>query len=167
MDLNKYVKKISFPTDFKPPVKLSYKDLVASPLNRSDLQDDLESVNSSLELIRDTRGGTWPSETITEEFNFLDLAWHEREFRDGDSFAYVVRNNQDEYIGCFYLYPMGLRTELNNDNIDFDIDASWWVCSRAYKQGYYEKLYNALKQWLDEFPVSKVYYSNKQIPSYD
>lgn len=139
---------------------------MARPLARTDLKDDMEGVNSSLELIRKTRGGSWPSEPVPEEFDLLDLAWHEREFRDASSFAYVVYTMDGKYIGCFYLYPMGERTELTEERIQYDIDASWWVTTEAYGHGYYEKIYQALTQWLgDELPFWKVYYSNKEIPS--
>lgn len=151
--------------NFQAPGKLEYEDLRAKTLTRADLKADIEGVNSSLELIRKTRGGSWPSEPVSKDFDLLDLAWHEREFRDDTSFAYVVYNDRNEYIGCFYLYPMGVRTELSEELMNYDVDASWWVTSKAYEQGYYEKLYKALQQWLSEFPVAKVYYSNKEIPT--
>jgi len=151
--------------NFQAPTELSYEDIRAKTLTRDDLQADMDGVNSSLELIRNTRGGSWPSEPVTEDFDLLDLAWHEREFRDGTSFAYAVYSDGGGYIGCFYLYPMGVRTELTEDLMNYDVDASWWVTQRAYEQGYYEKLYKALQQWLSEFPVKNVYYSNREIPA--
>ena len=161
MDYKNFIKKFNF----KAPAELEYEDLRAKTLTRADLKADMEGVNSSLELIRNTSGGSWPSEQVTEDFDLLDLAWHEREFRDGNSYAYVVYSDKDEYIGCFYLYPMGVRTELTEELMKYDLDASWWVTAGAYEQGYYEKLYKAIQQWLSEFPVKNVYYSNKDIPS--
>jgi hypothetical protein len=151
--------------NFSAPTELEYEDLKAKTLTRDDLKADIKGVNSSIELIRKTRGGSWPSEPVTEDFDLLDLAWHEREFRDGTSYAYVVYNDKNEYIGCFYLYPMGVRTELTEELMNYDLDASWWVTAEAYKQGYYEKLYAALQKWLSDFPVKNIYYSNKEIPS--
>lgn len=165
MDYSRLIKKFSFPADFQAPTTLSYEDLVAKPLTRADLQADMDAVNSSLEIIRQTRGGSWPEGAVTEDFDFLDLAWHEREFRDGNSFAYVVYSDKGEYIGCFYLYPMGHRTTLSEELLQYDIDASWWVTADAYKRGYYEKLYVALQQWLAQFPIEKIYYSNKEVPA--
>jgi hypothetical protein len=164
MDPKNYIKKFNFPKDFKPPIRFTYQDLNAKPLSRQDLQADIEAVNSSLEIIRKTRGGSWPSEAVSEEFDLLDLAWHECEFREGSSFAYVVYDTNHNYVGCFYLYQMGIRTELTKKLLDYDMDASWWVTATAYKNGYYEKLYSAMQQWLTEFPAHKVYYSNKVIP---
>lgn len=165
MDYSSYVKKFTFPKDFKPLEKLTFEDIIARPLRRSDLKEDMEAVNSSLDVIRNTRGGSWPEEAVSEEFDLLDLAWHEREFRDGNSFAFVVYSNENKYIGCFYLYPVGHRTELTENLSEYDVDASWWVTASAYQQGYYQKLYKALQQWLSKFPVEKIYYSNKEIPS--
>lgn len=166
MDYARFIQKFVLPGDFKAPELLVYEDITARPLTREDLKADLEGVNSSIEVIQKTRGGSWPTEELSEEFDFLDLAWHEREFRDASSFAYVVYDTKGKYIGCFYLYPMGVRTDLNQRLLEYDVDASWWVTAAAYKEGYYEKLYRALKQWLaDEFPFQKIYYSNKEMPA--
>ena len=166
-DKSGFVKKLNLPIGFKVPISLEYENLLAQPLTRKDVMQDMEAVNSSLEVIRQTRGGSWPAEAVTEEFNFLDLAWHEREFRDGDSFAYAVRDTSDRYIGCFYLYPMGLRTELAQELLQYDVDASWWVTAESYEQGYYEELFKSLQQWLKDFPFSNIYYSNKEVPNED
>lgn len=166
MDYAGFIKRFALPLDYRPPKELVYEDLTVRPLTRADLKDDMEAVNSSIELIRKTRGGSWPEEAVSEDFDLLDLAWHEREFRDCDSFAYVVYGANDAYIGCFYLYPMGHRTDLTEELLQYDVDASWWVTTVAYEQGYYEKLYGALKQWLgsEKFPFDDVYYSNREIP---
>lgn len=166
IDYSNFIKKLNLPTGYKVPEKLTFEDLVAKPLTRTDLKADLEAVNSSIEIIQKTRGGSWPLEELSEEFDFLDLAWHEREFRENSSFAYVVYDNNGQYIGCFYLYPMGHRTELTDELLAYNVDASWWVTVTAYEGGYYEKLYRALQQWLAQFfPFEKVYYSNKEVPS--
>jgi len=167
MDYKVLTKRFSFPPDFSAPINFEYEDLRAKPLTRSDLHADIDAVNSSLEIIRKTRGGSWPDEAVSEEFDFLDLAWHEREFRDGDSFAYVVYDDKNNYVGCFYLYPMGYRTELSEENKSYEMDASWWVTQAAYEHGYYEKLYKAMKEWITVFPVSSIYYSNTDIPPED
>jgi hypothetical protein len=160
-----FIKKLQLPQGFTPPTKLTREDIVARPLTRQDLDDDLAGVNSSLEIIRQTRGGSWPEEELNGEFDLLDLAWHEREFRDHNSFAYVVYDTSGLYIGCFYLYPMGERTALTNELLKYDVDASWWVTASAYEKGYYDKLYVGLKEWLESsFPFKQIYYSNKEIP---
>jgi GNAT acetyltransferase-like protein len=158
-------KKLSVPADFVPPTQLAYDDLVGTAITRSDLDDDVRGINASLELIRRTRGGPWPSEPVTLEYNFVDLVWHELEFREGYSFTYVLRAAKGGYLGCCYLYPMGERTELTEELLRYDVDVSWWVTPSAYDAGYYKKAYCALRHWLaTEYPFREVYYSNREIP---
>ena len=103
---------------------------------------------------------------MTEEFNFVDLVWHELEFRDGMSYTYAVYDSEGGYLGCCYLYPMGRRTELSADLMHHDVDVSWWVTPDAYERGFYEKLHRALRAWLaEEFPFDAPYFSNTVIPS--
>jgi RimJ/RimL family protein N-acetyltransferase len=139
--------------------------VVARPLSRAHLEDDLRAVNSSIDLIQRTRGGTWPEGPVSEDSNFVDLVWHEQEFRERSSFSYAAYETAGAYLGCCYLYPMGLRTELTGDLIAHDVDASWWVTQDAYERGYYEKLHRALCQWIaEEFPFEAPYFSNVDIP---
>ena len=42
----------------------------------------MRGINASLDLIQQTRGGNWPEGPVTEEFNYVDLVWHELEFRE-------------------------------------------------------------------------------------
>jgi hypothetical protein len=167
MDYKRFVKKFVLPAGFKASERLEYEDLVAKPLTRADLKADLKAANSSIETIHNTRGGSWPEGELNEKFNELDLAWHEREFREATSFAYVVHDINNNYVGCFYLYPIGgERSELTSELTEYDVDASWWVTKDAYEKNYYQKLYKAINQWLSQsFPFQKVYYSNKVIPS--
>ena len=166
MDISKLIKPIKLSRDFKAPVKLQYKHLVATILNRADLKEDLAAANSSRKLIHRTRGGSWPEQELSEEFNWLDLAWHEREARDNNSLAYAVRNTEGEYIGCFYLYALGLRQALSNELLAYDVDASWWTTTEAYERGDYHSLYLGLRQWLigDLGAVGKPWFSNLEIP---
>jgi hypothetical protein len=127
MDYRLMIKRLEMPADFSPPTRLVHEEVVATAITRADLNDDVRGINVSLALIRRTRGGTWPSEPVTEEFNFVDLVWHELEFRERDSLTYVLRDSAGGYLGCCYLYPMGRRTQLTDDLLRYDVDVSWWV----------------------------------------
>jgi hypothetical protein len=163
---HQFVKKLDLPSGFEVPTRLSYQDLVAVALTRAHLQDDVRGINASIELILATRGGGWPNEPVTEEFDFVDLVWHEQEFRERTSFSYAVYDDGGQYLGCCYLYPMGRRTELTDELLDHDVDVSWWVTPVAYKRGYYERLYAALREWLaTELPFTHPHYSNIAIPA--
>ena len=165
MDYSGLTKKLPLPPGFAAPERLTYEDIVASMLSRADLQDDVRGINASLDLIQRTRGGGWPTEPVTEEFNFVDLVWHECEFREGYSFSYAIYTADGEYLGCAYLYPVGRRTELTEELLAYDVDVSWWVTPSGYERGYYEKLYRALGTWVaEEFPFQAPLYSNREIP---
>jgi hypothetical protein len=165
IDYSSLIKKLRLPPGFVAPARLTYEDLVARAITRADLHDDVRGINASISLIHTTRGGRWPTEPVTDEFNFVDLVWHELEFREGTSFTYAVYDVDGGYLGCCYLYPMGGRTELSAKLLDHDVDVSWWVTPDAYENGYYQKLYRALRHWLaEEFPFGAPYYSNAEIP---
>jgi hypothetical protein len=166
MDYRAYVKKLLLPAGFAAPTALEFDDLRARPLGEEDLAADLAAVNSSVDIIHQTRGGGWPEGELSEYFDRQDLVWHEREFREALSFAYVVYDDGERYIGCFYLNPMGRSAELTEASASFDVDVDWWVTAEAYPLGYYDKLYRAVQAWLAEsFPFSQVHYSNVEIPT--
>ncbi|MFJ9542133.1 GNAT family N-acetyltransferase [Streptomyces sp. NPDC101225] len=166
MDTELLVKRLNLPAGWVAPSELTYDDIRAEALTRHHLDDDVRGINAGLDLIRRTRGGPWPVEPVGADFNFVDLVWHECEFREGDSFAYAVYESGAGYLGCCYLYPMGRRTRLTEDNLGYDVDVSWWVTPDAYARGYYTTLYRALRHWTaSAFPFDEPYYSNREIPS--
>jgi hypothetical protein len=165
MDYTGLVKRLRIPSDYVPPADLAHADIRARAISRADLEDDVRGINDSLDLIRRTRGGKWPTGPVTAQSNYVDLVWHEAEFRDGSSLTYAVYDSTGGYLGCCYLYPMGGRTPLNAERLRYDVDVSWWVTPTAYERGYYAKLYQALRRWIAvELPFAHPYYSNSEIP---
>jgi hypothetical protein len=165
VEYGQFIKKLEFPDGFSPPSELRHDDIVASAITRTHLSDDVAGINASIELIHRTRGGPWPAEPTTEDYNYTYLVWHELEFNERYSLTYAVYNTEPCYLGCAYLSPMGRRTQLTEHLLAYDIDVSWWVTPTAYDQGYYRKVYVSLQHWLaDEFPFWKPYYSNVEIP---
>ena len=166
MDYGLFVKKLDLSDAVTAPIELRYDDIVATALSREHLRDDVAGINASLELIRRTRGGEWPSEPTTEEVNFTWLVWHELEFLERTSFTYALYTADSRYLGCAYLYPLGRRAPLTEMLAAYDVDVSWWVTPTAYAQGYYSKAYDALRHWLVvELPFGRPYYSNAEIPA--
>jgi hypothetical protein len=90
MDYRGLVKSLVLPAGYAPPRDLVYEDIRARALSRAYLEDDVKGINTSIELIQRTRGGGWPTEAVSEEFDYVDLVWHECELREGYSFAYAV-----------------------------------------------------------------------------
>jgi len=165
MNYHGLVKRLDLPAGWMAPAELEYDDIRARAISRADNDDDVQGINASIELIRRTRGGSWPTEPVSTDFNYVDEVWHECEFREGDSFTYAVYDSRGHYLGCCYLYPVGRRTPLTEELLEYDVDVSWWVTPDAYERGYYTKLYAALRHWIERaFPFAKAYYSNTEIP---
>jgi len=165
MNYQGLVKSLDLPPGWKPPTELAYDDIRARAISRADLHHDVQGINASVDLIQRTRGGGWPTGPVSADFNYVDLVWHELEFREGYSFTYAVYDSRGRYLGCCYLYPMGRRTPLTEELLKYDVDVSWWVIPDAYERGYYTKLYAALQHWIeDAFPFTSVCHSNTEIP---
>jgi len=165
VDYQGLIKSLRLPDGWAAPAELAYEDVRAYALTRQHLRDDVQGINASLGLIRRTRGGDWPTEPVTEDFNYVDLVWHECEFRDGGSFTYGTYDAAGQYLGCCYLYPVGRRTPLSAELLRYDVDVSWWVTPDAYERGYYTKVYRALRHWIaTAFPFPAAHYSNAEIP---
>ena len=164
-DLTPYVKKLVTPADFAPPRELRYDDVIARGITRDDVAEDVRGINASLDLIRETRGGSWPTEAVTEDEIIVDEYWHECEFRDNKSFSFILRARDHGYIGCAYFYPMGVRQPLTPGLAEHDVDVSWWVTPEAYAAGYYTKVHDALQRWVgDDYPFKNPHYSNARMP---
>lgn len=165
VDLTPYTKKLALPTGFVPPRELRYDDVSARAITRDDVAEDVRGINASIDLIRETRGGSWPTEAVTEEEIIVDEYWHECEFRDRKSFSFILRTQDHGYIGCAYFYPMGVRRPLTPELAEHDVDISWWVTPDAHHAGYYGKAHEALQRWATEdYPFNRPFYSNARMP---
>ncbi len=60
------------------------------------LQEDYDAFMSSMEAIHAQRGPYWPTPEFTIEENRKDLYWHEKEFDENLSFAYVIRDDHGQ-----------------------------------------------------------------------
>lgn len=159
------LRKLALPHGFVAPRQLRHGHLSAEAITRDHLHEDVSGINASLELIGRTRGGGWPEEPVTADVNFVDLVWHECEWRDGKSFTFVIRDGEGQYIGCAYLYPVGERRPLTAELLRFDVDVSWWVTPEAYDRGLYAAAYEALRRWaVTDFPFLRPVFSNAEIP---
>jgi len=134
--------------------KLTFRDAIL----------DYRAVMANIDLIRATRGGDWPAQDLTLEEDQIDLAWHQREFERRSSFAYAVMStDENECLGCVYLYPPGER---GIGTLDADVDVSFWVVQAAYDSGLYASLFDVVQRWLVEWPFKKVGYSNAVLPQF-
>ncbi len=151
-------------TTIKIPKRIKSTSFVAEVLSAKHAEEDLMHVLENEKLIKCTRGnaGSWPNpKTLTLEENRIDLSWHQREFENGSSFAYLMRDKDGVYVGCAYLYPMNFRSKLPNAK-KHDVDFSFWVTGRVYEQGLYEVIRNEWLVILKSRGFKKVYPSNKR-----
>jgi len=148
----------------KIPKKIKSKSFIAEILSAKHTEEDYRHVLENEKLIKATRGnaGSWPNpKTLTLEENRIDLSWHQREFENELSFAYLLRDMNKQYIGCVYLYPMNFRTKISNAK-NYEVDFSFWIIKQFYDLGYYEKVKNEFLEQLKRMGFKKVYYSNRK-----
>lgn len=150
------------PDNFDVPEQLQTSDFIIRKLTYKDAKLDYEAVMSSIDIIKKTRGGDWPTSQLTFEDDQIDLAWHQREFENRTSFAYTVMSlDETECLGCLYFYPPGLR---DNSSQNADVDVNFWVTQSAYEKGLYPILFDTIEQWLKSWPFKKVAYTNILLP---
>ena len=87
-------------------------------LTVQDLDRDFAAVMESAADIKAANpGSSWP-DGLTRDKNLIDLAWHQREFEARRSFAWVIENEDGDYLGCLYVYPSIAGEQA--------ADVSWW-----------------------------------------
>ena len=151
------------PDDFDPPAIFETPDFTFRKLTYFDAEMDYKAVMSSIEIIKKTRGGNWPDPSLTFVDDQIDLAWHQREFENRTSFAYMIVNPENtECLGCFYIYPPGFRSPLSKNA---SVDVSFWVSQAAYDKGLYRPVYKTLYKWLETaWPFKDTCYTNLELP---
>jgi hypothetical protein len=108
-DPSGYAKTRALPAGFDAPRLLRYDDVTAHAITRDDLGADVRGINASLDLIRETRGGTWPTGPVTEEEG-LRRPGPARVRVPGRQVIHVLRRGRGGgYIGCAYLLPSGAQ----------------------------------------------------------
>ena len=119
--------------DFEVPEELVTKNFILRPLTINYLDRDYEAV-------------------------MVDLGWHEREFSLRHSFAYTVLSpqNEEEVIGCCYIYP--------SDNHEFEVQAYYWIRQDLLSSGLETKLGNTFKAWLEKtWPFKKIEFPRRDL----
>ncbi len=156
---------LSIPDNFEVPETFITERFIMRKLCFSDAKLDYEAVMSSIDIIRDTRGGTWPTHELTFEEDQIDLAWHQREFEFRSTFAYTIMNLEEtECLGCMYIYPAGHRDKKSQNG---DADISFWVTQKEYDKGLYAELYKHILKWLaNKWPFKNPIVTNIKIPDY-
>ena len=133
------------PDDVEPPRSLlitptSGGSLRLEPLGPEHNERDHRAWTSSIDHIRDSpgfAGRRWPQMMSLTE-NARDLARHAEDFTERRGFTYTVLDEDDDVVGCVYIYPDDGGTE------DAHV-LSWVRADRAQLDGV---LRTAIANWL-------------------
>lgn len=141
------------PPDFHVPNRFRDEPFLLVPLGPEHNDRDYSAWTSSMKHIQRTPGFRrygWPKPMSIDE-NLRDLVQHADDFRRRVGFTYSVMND-DEVIGCVYIYPSGrpghakVRSWVREDRADLD-----------------RQLYERVKRWLQrEWPFKKIDYSPRR-----
>ena len=75
-----------------------------APLTPDCVQEDFYVVVASERVLLGLFEDTWPKGlTLTD--NRADLERHDREFKEGIAYSWVIRSEDGTYLGCAYVYP--------------------------------------------------------------
>ncbi|WP_329128966.1 N-acetyltransferase [Streptomyces sp. NBC_01476] len=97
------------PADFEVPDGFIKGKFRLVPLGPEHNERDYRAWTTSMEHIRRTPGFekySWPTSMTIDE-NMGDLVQHAADFRTRAGFTYSVMSEDDDVIGCVYIYPAG------------------------------------------------------------
>ena len=120
--------------DTKIPPEHALGDFVLKTVTIDDLERDYAAVMESAADIKAANPSlTWPS-GLTRHQNLIDLAWHQREFQARRSFAWIIEDQGNRYLGCLYVYPSIAGED--------SADVHWWWRTgvKADKAAFRERL---------------------------
>ena len=144
------------PDEFDPPVGVTTPQFRLEPLGPQHNEADYAAWTSSMQHIRDTPGfasGSWPHEMTTDQ-NRDDLLRHQRDFQARTGFTYTVLGDDDDVIGCVYIYPLEPDREAGAAHVE-----SWVRADRAELD---LPLYRAVSDWLArDWPFRRVDYAER------
>lgn len=99
----------------------------------------------------------WPPADLTQAEDEADLAWHQREFAEGRSFAYSLFSfDRQRCLGCLYLYPTA--------SPEHDGEAYLWT-SRSEPAELRQQIEKEVMQWLEQaWPFQALAWPGRRIP---
>lgn len=104
------------PDDFVVPHGLTGRGFRLEPLGPRHNEADLRAWTSSIDHIRATPGfldGRWPPDGgLSLAENLQDLERHADDFQRRVGFTYTVLDDEDQVIGCVYIYPLRSDTQV-------------------------------------------------------
>jgi RimJ/RimL family protein N-acetyltransferase len=116
------------------------------PIRADDVDIDYPAVMGSRERLWAKYGEAWgwPPAHMTPEGDREDLAHHEEEIADHETFNYAVLDEgETELLGCVYIDPADDRSPAGADAV-----SSWWVVDKEAGGPLERALDDAIPGWL-------------------
>ncbi|MDU8941970.1 hypothetical protein [Ovoidimarina sediminis] len=110
-----------------------------APLGPDCVQEDFYVVVASEAVLVGVFEDDWPL-GLTLRKNRGDLERHDREFREGTAFSWVIRNESGRYLGCAYVYPDRYGDEIGR--------IFTWMRARADREELLDRFNRVFEAWL-------------------
>lgn len=147
------------PAGWSHPVRLDVGSCHLRPISEADIDLDYPAVMGSQARLFTIFGPAWgwPPADMTREQDRADLARHEREIREHESFNYVVLDaDETAVLGCVYIDPAVKQGA--------DADVCWWVVDELVGSAIESALATAVPAWLAlEWPFQRVRYPGRDL----
>jgi hypothetical protein len=149
------------PDSFQVPTTYTAPTYKLVPLGPEVAKLDYDAYMSSIDHIRATMGGKWPSPNLTMDDQAKDMAGEKAQWDTRKSFPYAVLTpDRARELGCFYIRPS--RKE------GYDAVATLWTTQEQAARGFDQQLHRDMKAWLAKsWPFTKVAWPGREIPQAD
>ncbi|MDQ1584443.1 MAG: hypothetical protein QOF36_2497 [Microbacteriaceae bacterium] len=149
------------PEHFVHPARVDVADgFHLRPIRADDVDIDLPAVLGSRERLWSRYGPSWgwPPVDLTREQDYEDLAHHELEIANHESFNYGLFNaDESALFGCVYIDP--------STDVAFNAEVSWWVVDELVGTATEAELDAFVRRWLnEEWPLGAVSFPLNQMP---
>ena len=138
------------------PDDLQTSEFLLRPIRETDAELDYDALMESREFLRVWEQSTWPADDFTVEANRVDLARHERQHAEGESFTYTVLNpDETQCLGCVYIFPTSapMYSRAQISALDgaawaaYEAAVYFWVRKSRLADGLDRRLLDALGPW--------------------
>jgi len=141
------------------PAGVRTEEFLLRPIRGADAARDFDAVVETRADLRVWEQSSWPDDDFTVEANRQDLEELDRRHLERRAFTYtVLAPDEDECLGCVYLFPISARfleratvTPLveGADWAEVDAVVYFWVRSSRVASDLDVRLLDGIRRWLD------------------
>jgi hypothetical protein len=145
------------PDSFQVPTSYTAANYKLVPLGPAVTAVDYKAYMGSMDHIRKTQGGNWPTRQITMADQVKDMAGEKEQWEGRKSFSFAVLSTDGTTeLGCFYLRP--------SPKEGYDVVATMWVTKEEFAKGFDPQLYKDMKLWVAQaWPFKNVAWRGREI----